>query len=111
MMRLYVEIPHEVNSFDHVCKHISSLRQGIHERDNEISSTHILQVILQSQHLHEVLSEKPLSVVNMCGKIIHATATQVHAPTAQPYVKKEKKTSVLQTQYTLAFVIFTREAA
>ena len=95
------EVPPFLNSFDNVCKHISSLRQEIEERDKEISSTHILQVIVQSQHLHEVFSLKELSVVNMCGKIIHSTAREVHAPTAKPYVKKEKNNfGITDTVYT-----------
>ena len=106
------EVPPFLNSFDNVCKHISSLRQEIEERDKEISSAHILQVIVQSQHLHEELSLKELLVVNMCG-----TRSYMQQPDKcthqQPNLtsRKKKTTSVLQIQCTLASVIFTRAAA
>lgn len=48
-----------------------------------------LKVLVQNHHLREVLSSKPLSVVNMCGKMTHTSSLYLHAPGSLPYVKKE----------------------
>lgn len=68
--------------FMELCAHITSFVSAI---DGSVS-----KVLVQKQHLGEGLSEKPLSVVNICGKITHASSLYLHAPGCAPYVKKER---------------------
>jgi hypothetical protein len=74
-----------VNAFENVCAEISSCCQEICSREN----TAIRQVTVQSQDTDNIFSEKQLAVVNICGKITHTAASQVHNPGIKPYIKKE----------------------
>jgi hypothetical protein len=74
-----------VNGFEDLCAEISSVCQDIEGRDN----TQIGKVIVQSNDSDIVLSEKQLTVVNICGKITHTAATEVHVQAIKPYIKKE----------------------
>ena len=72
----------ESASFVDLCAQICSF---VHSIDESVQ-----KVIVQKQHLREVLSYKPLSVVNICGKITHASSLYLHAPGCVPYIKKER---------------------
>jgi hypothetical protein len=74
-----------VNGFEDMCAEISSCCEDIKSREN----TGICKISVQSQDSEQVFSEKQLAVVNMCGKITHTAATQVHNPAIKPYIKKE----------------------
>ena len=72
----------DVTSLADICAAISST---ISQLDGTV-----VKVLVQRQHVHSVLSSKPLSVVNMCGKITHSASLYLHTPGCLPYVKKER---------------------
>jgi hypothetical protein len=87
----------QVKSFADVCGAISCLMQTM---DDERRSM-VVKILVQSNHLREVLSCKALSVVNMCGKITHTATLHVHAPGVQAYIKKERNNfGLTDTVYT-----------
>lgn len=72
----------ETATFMELCAQISLFVDSI--------DSSVTKVIVQRQHLREVLQHKPLSVVNICGKITHSSSMYLHAPGCVPYVKKER---------------------
>jgi hypothetical protein len=91
----------QVNSFADVCARISVFMLEINREINGDENAKVVKVIVQTQHLREVLSDKPLSVVNMCGKITHVRTLQVHTPGVQAYIKKERNNfGLTDTVYT-----------
>ena len=88
----------QVSSFADVCAHISSFMNEIHVNNR----TQVIKVLVQTQHLREVLSNKPLSVVNMYGKITHIATLHVHTPGVKAYIKKERNNfGLTDTAYTV----------
>jgi hypothetical protein len=93
----------QVNSFADVCARISLFMLEINCEINGDENAKVVKVIVQTQHLREVLSDKPLSVVNMCGKITHVprSTLQVHTLGVQAYIKKERNNfGLTDTVYT-----------
>lgn len=86
-----------ITSFADVCTSISLLMRSIDdERRNRV-----VKILVQSNHLREILSSKELSVVNMCGKLTHTATLHVHAPGVQAYIKKERNNfGLTDTVYT-----------
>ena len=52
--------------------------------------TQVIKILVQTQHLREGLCNKPLSVVNMCGKITHQLTLHIHTPDVKAYIRKER---------------------
>ena len=81
----------QVTSLQNICVQISS---GLRELDNNDfharESSAVMKIFVQVAHQGQELSEKPLSVVNMCGKITHQATLHIHNPGVQAYIKKER---------------------
>ena len=81
----------QVRSLADVCASISSFMK---ELDTNVfhanDKTQVIKILVQTKNLREVLSFKPLSVVNMCGKITHQATMHIHTPGVKAYITKER---------------------
>jgi len=81
----------QVSSLHGILAQISFLMQTLENNDFHVKeSSPVTKVLVQPAQQREELSEKRLSVVNMCGKITHAASLHIHNPGVEPYVKKER---------------------
>ena len=87
------DILHEISTF------MSQLQANqFHVNDK----THVVKFLVQSQKQYQDLCNKPISVVNMCGKITHEATLYIHSPGVKAYVKKEKN------NFGVSMAVYTR---
>jgi hypothetical protein len=80
----------QVSSLANVCAEISSFTSELDANAFHAEErTHVIKILVQTQHLREGLCDKPLSVVNMCGKITHQATIHIHTPGVKAYIRKE----------------------
>jgi hypothetical protein len=81
----------QASSVADVCSHISSFMKELDtNKFHAHDKTQVTKILVQTKNLREVLSYKPLSVVNMCGKITHQASMHIHTPGVKAYITKER---------------------
>lgn len=79
----------QVTSLQNICAQISTLMRELENNELHVrESSAVAKVLVQAER--EELSHKPLSVVNICGKITHQATLHIHNPGVKAYVKKER---------------------
>ena len=93
----------QVTSLHGILAQISFLLQTLENNDFHVrESSTVSKILVQPAQQREELSEKPLSVVNMCGKITHQANLHIHNPGVEAYVKKERNNfGLTDTVYTV----------
>jgi len=81
----------QVASLHGILAEISHWMQTLENNDFHLKeSSPVAKILVQPAQQREELSEKPLSVVNICGKITHGASLHIHNPGVEAYIKKER---------------------
>jgi hypothetical protein len=93
----------QVSSLANVCADISSFMNELEANEfHADEKTQVMKIMVQTQHLREGLCGKPLSVVNMCGKITHQATMHTHTPGVKAYIRKERN------NFGVSYAVYTR---
>jgi hypothetical protein len=93
----------QVRSLANVCADISSFMSELAANEfHAQEKTQVVKITVQTQLLREVLCDKPLSVVNMCGKITHAATIYIHTAGVKAYIRKERN------NFGVSYAVYTR---
>lgn len=87
------DVLHEISTF------MSQLQANTFHANDK---TQVIKFLVQSQKQCQDLCDKPISVVNMCGKITHEATLYIHNPGVKAYVKKEKN------NFGVSMAVYTR---